>query len=84
MRVAISRAYCHLYYSTKDEKNADLRHFELPVSSKGSVEDNQVKTVIETLQAEGKIRTDKIGFDYLRSKAWPIIPPFANGRSICS
>lgn len=71
VRVAISRAYCHLYYSTKDEKNADLRHFELPVSSKGSVEDNQVKSVIETLQAEGKIRTDKIGYDYLRSKAWP-------------
>ena len=71
VRVAISRAYCHLYYSTKDEKNSDLRHFELPVSSKGSVEDNQIKSVIETLQAEGKIRTDKIGYDYLRSKAWP-------------
>lgn len=71
VRVAISRCYCHLYYSTKDASNADLRHFELPVSSKGSVDDNQIRTVVDTLQAEGKIRTDKIGYDYLRSKAWP-------------
>jgi hypothetical protein len=71
VRVAISRCYCHLYYSTKDAKNADLRHFELPVSRKGNVDDNQVKAVIDTLQTEGKIRTDKIGYDYLRSKAWP-------------
>lgn len=71
VRVAISRCYSHLYYPTKDEKNADLRHFELPVKDKGSAEESQVKVVVETLQQEGKISTTKIGYDYLRTKAWP-------------
>lgn len=71
VRVAISRCYSHLYYPTKDEKNADLRHLELPVKDKGSAEDSQVKVVVDTLQQEGKISTSKIGYDYLKSKAWP-------------
>lgn len=70
-RVALSRCFCHLYYPTKDKANADLRHFELPPADKGSVPERQTRVVIDALESENKKRTTKIGWDYLKQKAWP-------------
>lgn len=54
-RVAICRAYRHLYWPARDPDHSDLRHFELPPRDQGAVKTPQTGIVIEALRAHGKI-----------------------------
>ena len=70
-RVALNRCYRHLYFPTNDRANGHLKHEELPARSTGDVPTAQTRVVVEALKEFGKIRTQAMGIDYLRSRAWP-------------
>lgn len=54
-RVAICRAYRHLYWPVRDRSNRDLRHFELPPRDQGAVKTPQTGIVVQALRTHGKI-----------------------------
>ena len=54
-RVAICRAYRHLYWPARDPSHQDLRHFELPPREQGAVKTPQTGIVVEALRTHGKI-----------------------------
>ena len=71
-RVAICRAYRHLFWPARDPGHQDLRHFELPPREQGAVKSPQTGIVVEALRTHGKITdlsppTDRLaktsGFD---------------------
>ncbi len=70
-RVAIARAYKHLYYPVSDKAHGNLRHVELAAKAQGEVEKAQTRVILDVLRDEGKVRSQAMGTDYLRAKAWP-------------
>ena len=70
-RVALNRCFRHLYYPVADKANQYLKHEELPARDTGNVPVAQSKVIIEALKEFGKIRTQPLSTDYLRSRAWP-------------
>lgn len=70
-RVALTRCYRHLYTPAADKANDYLRHEELAPKAQGDVEKAQTKVLIEQLKEIGKVRTQAMSTDYLKSKAWP-------------
>ncbi len=70
-RVAIARCYKHLYFPWADKANGYLRHLELTAKAQGEADKAQTKVILQTLTDEGKVRTQPLGTDYLRQKAWP-------------
>ena len=55
-RIAVCRAYRHLYWPTRDPANHNLRHFELPPGQQGKTPKGaQTKVLLETLRRSGKI-----------------------------
>ena len=69
--IALTRCFRHLYFPVADKANGHLRHEELPPKSTGDVEKAQTKVIVEALKDLGKVRTQPMSTDYLRSKAWP-------------
>jgi len=70
-RVALTRCYRHLYTPAADKANDYLRHEELAPKAQGDVEKAQTKVLVEQLKEIGKVRTQAMSSDYLKSKAWP-------------
>jgi len=70
-RVAIGRCFKHLYFPVADAANSHLRHLSLSPRSQGEAQISLTKIVHQTLSEEDKIRTTRIGTDYLKRKAWP-------------
>jgi len=70
-RVAVTRCYRHLYAPAADKSNDYLRHEELAPKTQGEVDKAQTKVLVEQLKEIGKVRTQPMSTDYLRSKAWP-------------
>ncbi len=74
-RVALNRCYRHLYFPTNDRANGHLKHEELPARDTGNVPTAQTRVVVDALKEFGKIRSQAMGIDYLRSRAWPKSSP---------
>jgi hypothetical protein len=70
-RVALTRCYRHLYIPAADKANDYLRHEELASKAQGDIDKAQTKVIVEQLREFGKVRTQPMSTDYLRSKAWP-------------
>jgi hypothetical protein len=70
-RIAITRCYKHLYYPKTDKANSHLRHSELTPKSQGEADKPQTRVIVQALRDEGKVRSDKLATDYLKSKTWP-------------
>jgi hypothetical protein len=70
-RIAITRCYKHLYYPKTDRANSHLRHTELTPKSQGEADKPQTRVILEALRAEGKVRSEKLATDYLKTKTWP-------------
>lgn len=70
-RVALTRCYRHLYTPAADKSNDYLRHEELTPQAQGDVDRAQTKVLVEQLKEIGKVRTQAMSTDYLKSKAWP-------------
>lgn len=69
-RVAVCRAYRHLYWPARDPKNHNLRHFELPPAQQGKTPNGaQTKVLIETLRRHGKISDSAPATDQLARAA---------------
>jgi hypothetical protein len=66
-RVAICAAYRHLYWPTKDAKNNNLRHHQLPPRNQGEIKNAQTQVVVDALIANGKISTTMPPTDRLAS-----------------
>lgn len=70
-RVALTRAYKHLFIPGSDKSNGYLRHEELPPQAQGDVQRSQTRVLLTRLQELEKIRTAPLGTEYLFAKAWP-------------
>ena len=69
-RVAVCRAYRHLYWPAHDPANHNLRHFELPPAQQGKTpKGTQTKVLIETLRKHGKISAKAPATDLLARAA---------------
>ena len=73
-RIAITRAFRHIYFPVQDKAHNHLRHRELPAQHQGDTK-SATSAVIALLTDEAKIKSDKPSFDWLKSKAWPDIQP---------
>jgi len=74
-RIALNRAYKHVYYPTADKAHGNLRHRDLPVQGQGEVKKTTTAIVLDLLTDEGKVRTQPLSAAYLQSKAWPEAKP---------
>jgi hypothetical protein len=81
-RVAINRCYRHLYFPVADRANNHLKHEELAARSTGDVPTAQTRIVVEALKELGKIRTQPMGIDYLRTRAWPKSSPEVTTQAV--
>lgn len=69
-RVAVCRAYRHLYWPAHDPNNHNLRHFELPPGQQGKTPKGpQTRVLIETLRRHGKISDQAPATDLLARAA---------------
>jgi hypothetical protein len=80
LRVAITKAYRHLYYPSADtpRSSAGLAHQLLQADEQGEVEKDQSEVVLRVLKGLEKVLTadDKpLSAQYLRAKAWPTGTP---------
>lgn len=73
-RIAITRAFRHVYFPVQDKAHSHLRHRELPAQQQGDTK-SATSVVIALLTDEAKIKSDKPSFDWLKSKAWPASQP---------
>lgn len=73
-RIAITRAFRHVYFPVQDKAHNHLRHRELPAQQQGDTK-SATSAVIALLTDEAKIKSDKPSFDWLKSKAWPANQP---------
>ena len=65
-RIAVCRAYRHLYWPAHDPANHNLRHFELPPGQQGKTPNGgQTKVLLETLRRHGKISDSAPATDLL-------------------
>jgi hypothetical protein len=76
LRVAITKAYRHLYYPSADapKSSAGLAHQLLQPDEQGEVEKDQSEVVLRVLKGLDKVLTadDKpLNPQYLKAKAWP-------------
>lgn len=71
-RVAVCRAYVHLWWPARNPTGEELRHFELPAREQGQVKGAQTGVVLDALRTHGKVSdtpppTDRLaaasGFD---------------------
>lgn len=69
-RIAVNRAFKHLYHPTNDAAHHHLRHRELPAGVQGKVNTTTTRQVVQLLEEEGKIRSQPMSSSYLKSKAW--------------
>jgi len=76
VRVAITRAYRHLYYPSGDaRRTASLAHEMLPPQDQGEIGKDQTAVLLRALRQLDKLRTAddrQMPAAYVRSKAWPI------------
>lgn len=70
-RIAVNRAYKHVYYPTADKAHGNLRHRDLPAQGQGDAKKTTTAIVLDLLKDEGKVRTQPLSASYLQSKAWP-------------
>ena len=70
-RIALNRAYKHVYFPTSDKAHGNLRHRDLPAQGQGDVKKTTTAIVLDLLTDEGKVRTQPLSASYLQSKAWP-------------
>lgn len=75
LRVAITRAYRHLYYPSADapQKHANLAHEMLIAQEQGEVSPDQTGVVLRALRAQQKVLTGDdppLAAAYVRSRAW--------------
>lgn len=54
-RIAVCRAYRHLYWPAPDAANHNLRHLELSPAQQGDVKGAQTKVLVKALRSLGKI-----------------------------
>ena len=54
-RVAVCRAYRHLWWPARNPQGDDLRHFELPPRDQGQVKGPQTGVVLGALKTHGKV-----------------------------
>ena len=66
-RVAICRAYRHLYWPARNPAGKDLRHFELPPRDQGQVKESQTGVVLDALATHGKVSSSAPPTDRLAS-----------------
>ncbi len=71
-RVAITRCFKHIYMPVNDRSHHHLRHLDLPAQQQGDTK-SATSVVLQLLEDEGKIRKDKLSYEWLKSKAWPPI-----------
>lgn len=82
-RVAITRAFRHVYYPVQDKAHSHLRHRELPAQQQGDTK-SATAAVIALLTDESKIKTDKPSFDWLKSKAWSSSKPSVSTEELAN
>jgi len=75
-RVAITKAYRHLYYPSADapRKNGNLAHQALQPDEQGRIQKDQTEIVLRALKNLEKVLTadDKpLNAQYVKAKAWP-------------
>jgi hypothetical protein len=80
LRVAITKAYRHLYYPSADapKSSSGLAHQLLQPDEQGEVEKDQSAVVLRVLKGLEKVLTadDKpLNPQYLKAKAWPVNTP---------
>ena len=87
LRVAITKAYRHLYYPSADapRHSAGLVHHLLQPDEQGEVEKDQSEVVLRVLKGLEKVLTadDKpLSAQYLKAKAWPAGTPFVSTEDL--
>lgn len=75
VRIAITRAYRHLYYPSTEggKKDSGLAHYELPAQDQGKADQEQSQVLLSALVNLEKVLTGDshpMSPDYLKSKAW--------------
>ncbi len=75
VRVAITRAYRHLYFPRADapQRDSNLAHEMLPAQDQGEVSQDQSAVVLRTLKQQQKVLTGDdtpLAAAYVRSRAW--------------
>ena len=79
VRVAITRAYRHLYYPSMDVPGPlTLAHQVLPAQDQGEVEKDQTAVLLRALKQLEKVRDsddEQMAPAYVHSKAWPAKQP---------
>jgi hypothetical protein len=76
LRVAITKAYRHLYYPSADapKKNGNLAHHLLQPADQGEVDTDQTTVLLGVLESLDKVLTaddNPLNPQYLKAKAWP-------------
>lgn len=77
VRVAITRAYRHLYYPSQDApaEAGGLARETLPAQDQGDIRRDQSAVIVEALRQLGKVSTANdppMAARFVRSKAWPV------------
>ena len=80
LRVAITKAYRHLYYPSADapKKNGNLAHHLLQPADQGEVDTDQTTVLLRVLKSLDKVLTaddNPLNPQYLKAKAWPTNTP---------
>jgi len=80
LRVAITKAYRHLYYPSADapKRAGNLAHYLLQADEQGEVQKDQTEVVLRALKTLEKVLTadDKpLNPQYVKAKAWPANAP---------
>jgi Protein of unknown function (DUF499) len=81
LRVAITKAYRHLYYPSADapKKNGSLAHHLLQPADQGEIDTDQTTVLLRVLKSLDKVLTaddNPLNPQYLKAKAWPTNTPF--------
>jgi predicted AAA+ superfamily ATPase len=76
LRVAITKAYRHLYYPSADapKRNGSLAHHLLQPADQGEVDTDQTTVLLRVLKSLDKVLTaddNPLNPQYLKAKAWP-------------
>jgi hypothetical protein len=80
LRVAITKAYRHLYYPSADapKRNGNLAHHLLQPADQGEVDTDQTTVLLRVLKSLDKVLTaddNPLNPQYLKAKAWPTNTP---------
>jgi hypothetical protein len=80
LRVAITKAYRHLYYPSAGapKKNSNLAHHLLQPADQGEVNTDQTTVLLRVLKSLDKVLTaddNPLNPQYLKAKAWPTNTP---------